>query len=247
MQLNLTNDMTKVDAIEQVMLSHGGAASLSLIYDEIEKYYPAAKVSRDWAAGIRGVLYRELNTGTRFKKIGISIYALSNYKEESVPKEKIRMHSYIEGICIELGNFKKYRTYTADPSAIYRDNLSLNNFTSLKELPSFTYPQIVNEVKNIDVLWLSSNGLIFPEKAFEIVDSVGTLNGAFNRCAQLQNIYSHFYIVAPEKHHDKYDKTIHLEIYKDIRDRFTFINYDDIINLYENAAKANNIENKIFG
>ncbi|MGN1375963.1 MAG: hypothetical protein ACI4V5_05340 [Prevotella sp.] len=239
--------MTKVDAIEQVMKSHGGAASLSLIYDEIEKYYPAAKVSQDWAAGIRGVLYRELNRGSRFKKIGISIYALSNYKEESVPKEKIRMHSYIEGICVELGNFKKYKTYTADPSAIYRDNLSLNDFTSLKEVPSFTYSLIVNEVRNIDVLWFNSNGLIFPQKAFEIVDSVGTLNGAFNRCAQLQNINTQFYIVAPEKHHDKFDRTLNLEIYKDIRNRFTFIDYDDITNLYEVTAKANRIESKLFG
>lgn len=116
--------MTKVDAIEKVMLSHGGAASLSLIYDEIEKFYPAAKVSKDWEAGIRGVLYRELNKGTRFKKIGLSIYALSNYKKERIPEEKVRMHSYMEGICVELGNFKKFETYTADPSVIYRDNLS---------------------------------------------------------------------------------------------------------------------------
>ena len=71
--------MTKVDAIEKVMLSNGGAASLGLIYNEIEKYYPSAKQSKDWEAGIRGVLYREIQKGKRFKKIGISIYALIDY------------------------------------------------------------------------------------------------------------------------------------------------------------------------
>lgn len=102
-------------------------------------------------------------------------------------------------------------------------------------------------MKNIDVLWFNKEGLIFPQKAFEIVDSVGTLNGAFNRCAQLQHINTQFYIVAPEKHHEKFEKSLRLEIYKDIRKRFTFIDYDDIINLYEDTAKANRIESKIFG
>ena len=30
--------MTKVDAIEQVMIDNGGSASLQFIYDNIEKY-----------------------------------------------------------------------------------------------------------------------------------------------------------------------------------------------------------------
>lgn len=60
--------MTKVDAIEQVMLANGGSASLSQIYDQIDKFYPTAKQSATWDAGIRGVLYRELRQGSRFKK-----------------------------------------------------------------------------------------------------------------------------------------------------------------------------------
>ena len=239
--------MTKVEAIEKVMMSNGGTASLSLIYDEIEKYYPSAKVSKDWAAGIRGVLYRELKTGSRFKKIGISIYALIDYKEENLPTEMVRMHSYIEGICIELGNLKKFDTYTADPTAIYRDKLCLHNFTSLENIPSFSYPQILSEAKNIDVIWFNNKGLRFPQKAFEVVDSIGTLNGALNRCTQLQYINTDFYIVAPSKHYGKFIKTIELEIYGGIRKRFKFISYDDIISLYEGIAKTNKIETKIFG
>lgn len=69
--------MTKVDAIERVMLEYGGIASLSVIYSDIENYYPNAKASNEWQAGIRGVLYREL--GKRFKRIDTSIYALINY------------------------------------------------------------------------------------------------------------------------------------------------------------------------
>ena len=36
--------MTKVEAIERVLLDNGGAGSLSYIYDNIERYYPGAKI-----------------------------------------------------------------------------------------------------------------------------------------------------------------------------------------------------------
>ena len=241
--------MTKVEAIAKVMEDNGGVANLGIIYDNITKYYPTAKDSKDWEAGIRGVLYREIRNNRRFKKIGLSIYAITDYQEEQKPKStnSIRMHSYIEGICLELGNFNNYLTYTADPSANYRDNLRLSNFATMPEMPLFSYDGIVNEARRIDVIWFNNKGLAFPKKVFEIVDSIGTLNGAFNRSLQLQNFITEFYIVAPEKHHDKYLQTMELEIYQSQKERFSFINYDDIIELYETTTKKNKIESKLFG
>lgn len=240
--------MTKVDAIEKVMKDNGGVASLELIYKNINKYYPTAKDSKNWDAGIRGVLYREIKEKKRFKKIGLSIYALTDYKEESKPRDsnKIRMHSYIEGICIELGNFNGFNTFTADPSAFYRDKLQLKNFITLNEFPQFSYPQILNETKRIDVIWFNKKGLAFPQKVFEVVDSINTLNGAFNRSLQLKNFRTNFYIVAPEKHREKYNQTIEFEIYQENNERFHFINYDEIIELYETTSKMNKLENKLF-
>jgi len=240
--------MTKVEAIQQVMEDNHGTASLEIIYENIEKYYPAAKISNDWTAGIRGVLYREIRNKKRFKKIGLSIYALADYVEEQKPQKDdvIRMHSYIEGICIELGNFKKYQTFTADPSAQYRDNLHLLNIASINEIPQFSYNEVVQEAKRMDVIWFNSKGLQFPQKVFEVVDSIGTLNGAFNRCLQLNNFRTDFFIVSPEQHRKKFIQTMNLESYKESTERFKFINYDEIIELYENASQVNKIESKIF-
>ena len=181
--------MTKVEAIERVMVDNGGAASLDIIYNNICRYYPTAKDSKDWEAGIRGVLYREIRNCRRFKKIGLSIYAISDYQEEQRPKlsNPIRMHSYIEGICLELGNFNDYLTYTADPSAIYRDNLKLSDFATIHVMPEFSYKGIINEAKRIDVIWFNKKGHAFPKRVFEVVDSIGTLNSAFNRSLQLKN------------------------------------------------------------
>lgn len=241
--------MTKVEAIEKVMKDNGGAASLDIIYNNICKYYPTAKDSKEWEAGIRGVLYREIRNNRRFKKIGLSIYAISDYQEEQRPtsNDKIRMHSYIEGICLELGNFNDYLTYTADPSAIYRDNLRLCDFATIHEIPDFSYNGIINEAKRIDVIWFNKKGYAFPKRVFEVVDSIGTLNGAFNRSLQLKNFITDFVIVAPEKHHEKFNQTIDLEIYLPQKERFSFVNYDDIMELYETTARKNKIEAKIFG
>ena len=120
--------MTKVEAIKKVLEDNNGTATLAEIYNNIEKYYPEAKSSEQWEAGIRGVLYREIREKKGFKKIGLSIYALNDYKAEKKPqeKDKIRMHSFIEGICLELGNFKDFQTYTADSSVLYRDNIHLS-------------------------------------------------------------------------------------------------------------------------
>lgn len=241
--------MTKVEAIEKVMIDNGGAASLDIIYNNICKYYPTAKDSKEWEAGIRGVLYREIRNGRRFKKIGLSIYAISNYQEEQRPKQSdtIRMHSYIEGVCLELGNFNDYLTYTADPSATYRDNLRLSDFATIHEMPDFSYKGIINEAKRIDVIWFNKRGYAFPKRVFEVVDSIGTLNGAFNRSLQLKNFITDFVIVAPEKHHEKFNQTIDMEIYLPQKERFSFVNYDDIMELYETTARKNQIETKLFG
>lgn len=241
--------MTKVEAIAKLMEDNGGAASLQYIYDNITKYYPTAKASEAWQEGLRGVLYRDTKNKKRFKKIGLSIYALEDYQEEVKPHkdDSVKMHSYIEGICVELGNLNDYYTYTADPSAIYRENLPLQDFASLHELPKFSYEEITNEAKRIDVIWFNKKGLAFPKKVFEVVDSIGTMNGAFNRSLQLRNFMTKFYIVAPEKHHGKFLQTIELEVYREQKERFRFINYDDITAYYESALRTNRLVTQLFG
>jgi len=61
--------MTKVEAIKNLIEDNGGVASWQYIYDNIEKYYPAAKASEEWQAGIRGVLYREIKNNKTFTRI----------------------------------------------------------------------------------------------------------------------------------------------------------------------------------
>jgi len=237
--------MTKIEAIKKVMEHNGGTATWEIIYDNIEKYYPAAKISKDWEAGIRGVLYREIKNHRNFKKIGFGIFALADYddkKEKIAEKDRVRMHSYIEGICIELGNFEKYGTYTADPSAQFKGNIFLSNLTTLKTIPDFTYQEIISSVKRIDVLWFNKGGFLFPKRAFEIVDSIGTIGEAFNRAYQLAEFNLDFYILGSENNRSKFEEKRNKEPYIRIHDRYIYRSYDEIISFYNKKLEIENIK-----
>ena len=228
--------MTKIDAIKKVLEDHEGIATWEIIYDEIQKYYPAIKSSNEWQAGIRGVFYREEKEKRYFKKVGLGMVALIDFKEEKVEEIKqdtVRMHSYMEGICIEIGNFLKMQTFTADPTAKY-NNLSLSEIATLKTIPNFTYSGIIETTKRIDVLWFNDKGYSFPKKAIEIVDSIGTLEPALKRTFQLVEFNLSFYILCKKEHKMKIEKELMCEPYKRIRDRYIVRDYDDILNIYKN-------------
>lgn len=236
---------TKVGAIKKVIEDNGGTATWGVIYDNIEKYYPAAKEMREWQAGIRGVLYREIKNNQNFKKIGFGIFALKEYKEEKpetfIEQNPIRMHSFIEGICLELGNFEQFDTYTPDPTAIFKDNIVLSNLRTISSLPPFTYQEIVNTIKRIDVLWFNRAGFKFPKRAFEVVDSFGTLGEALSRTYQLVEFGLDFYIIGNKENKGKFRDKITKEPYIRVADRYKYQNYEEIIDYYNKRLELENL------
>jgi hypothetical protein len=240
--------MTKVEAIKRVLEEFNGVATWEQIYNNIEKYYPSAKVSISWKEGIRGVLYREIKKGKNFKRIGLGIYALRDYEEEPKPsiKEKIRMHSYMEGVCLEIGKFKGFHVYTPDKTTLFKDRISLSMISTLNDIPLFTYPEIIENVKKIDVIWFNKEGFLFPQRVFEIVDTLATLTSALNRCLQLLNFQTKFLIIGPKNFRDKFLDKINREPYLKFKARFDYKDYDLVNQLYENSIRQNKIEGEFF-
>jgi hypothetical protein len=228
--------MTKINAIRKILEDNGGIATWDIIYRNVEKYYPSVKASDEWQAGIRGVLYREIKNNRNFKKTGLGIFALKEFEEENREKikaDKVRMHSYIEGICIELGNFEKFDTYTANPTAEFKDRILLNNITTLKSIPEFTYSEIINSAKRIDVLWFNKGSYQFPKRTFEVVDSIGTLGEALHRIFQLLEFNVHFHIIGKESDRNKFESKIQKQPYNQYSKRYTYKSYEQIITYYE--------------
>lgn len=234
--------MTKVEAIKKVIEDNSGVVTLSNIYDQIEKYYPNIKQSKEWEAGIRGVLYREIKNKKTFKRVGLSLYALQDYKEDTIEEmveDTIRIHSFMEGICIEIGNFLKLDTYTADPSAKY-NNIQLSELTTIKYIPDFTYNKILDTTKRIDVLWFNNKGFKFPKRAIEVVDSIGTLEPSLKRTLQLIEFDLSFYILVKNKHIKKVNKELNCEPYRRVRHKYIIRSYEQVLNIYKNPIQNNN-------
>jgi len=228
--------MTKVEAIKKVLEDNNGIATWQIIYDQIENYYPAAKKSKSWQEGIRGVLYREIKNGKNFKQVGLGLFALLNFKEDKfndVKKDKVRMHSYMEGVCVEIGNFLNLKTYTADPTGIF-NNLPLSKITTLREIPNFSYPKIIQYCRRIDVLWFNEKGYQFPKRAIEIIDSIGTLESALKRTLQLIEFNLDFYLLCKSEHVPKIEKEINSEPFIRIKERYKVRDYENILNIYKN-------------
>jgi len=105
--------MTKVEAIKKLLEDNGGIATWEIIYNEIEKYYPKAKVSREWQAGIRGVLYREIKNKKSFKKIDEGTFAILNYDErnlvlpDTITKDKETTKEIITKVRVGQAQFRK--------------------------------------------------------------------------------------------------------------------------------------------
>jgi len=232
------------------MEDNNGVASLRMLYENIGKYrdYSYYKRDTDWQAALRGHLYREIRNNRSFKRIGLAVYALQDYKEEPKPQkgETERMHSYIQGVCLELGSFEGYDTYTADPSSVFRENILLGDLASLREIPPFTYKEILEDCKRIDVLWFSKEGFAFPRRAFEVVHSVGTLTAALARVFQIREFMLNFFVIGPREIGPRFDTRIRRDPYSTVEERYRFLNYDQVMEFYETAVKHGQLRRQLF-
>lgn len=152
------------------------------------------------------------------------------------------MHSYIEGIMVELGNYEKFDTHCADPSAEFQENIAINQLTTIKDFPEFTYADITKIAKRIDVIWFNKNGYQFPQKIVEVVDSVGTLGESLNRMYQLKEFNAEFLVLHPENHKQKIERMIEREPYSILKDRFVVKNYNEIIHYYNMRVELEKIK-----
>ncbi|HDR06648.1 MAG TPA: hypothetical protein ENN88_03355 [Candidatus Coatesbacteria bacterium] len=236
--------MTKVEALKALLEENGGVASWRYIYDNIERYYPPAKSPAEWEAALRGVLYREIRNNRNFKRIGFGVYALAEYEREDpakVLKDRRRMHPYMEGVMVEIGNREGYRTYCADPSAAFQPNVFLSQLTTLHDFPPFTYPEIVERARRIDVVWFTAKGDLFPKRAVEIVDSLGTLGDSLFRMYQLKEFQTEFYVLADRAKVGRIKETLDREPYSIERRRFTVKSYDKALEYYKALLKRENV------
>lgn len=233
-------------AIIKVLESKNGIATLKDFYKEVPILIQETK-AKNFEHNIRGYLTRLKTQKKLIKQIGLSSYSLIDVKVENnlfeevkkdefeteflndFPKENI--HNYMEGFLIELGNFKGYQTYTPDKNVIFNGK-KLSEITDYQILPDFTYKEIIESVKQIDVLWILEG---FPYRTFDIEHSTD-FTKAFLRAYQLRYFKTKFILVADHEKKNIFEKRVKMQPFCNCKESFLFNSYKDIFELYKNTV-----------
>jgi len=242
------------EAIEQILRDNGGVASLEVLYRDIVKYRDVT-TNREWRATLRGILYREMQRKGHIVRVGLGVFALRNLTRkptlfqrivhgEDVQKKKLT-HADIEGMLLELGNFYGYDTYTADVQKSF-DGKPLSSIATLKDLPPFTFPDLLKQVRQIDVLWFERKPRAFPKFAFE-VETTPEFRRALLRLYQLKDFDTILYIIADDTKKNLFEKRLHDEPFYILRDRFNFVSISKIFNIYQLRIQLLKEEEQVFG
>jgi len=237
--MHKNNDTTYSEAIEKVMINNGYFAPLKLLYREIWKYKDKSRIvglTPDYT------IQERVQRDKRFTRIGLGVYALTEYLNE-LPKviepkteveKTVRKHAEVQGMLLEIGNFKSGDTYTNDKKFVFQ-NKTLGSLATLNMVPAFTYEKIVKESASFaDVIWFNDRG--FPHKIFEVEHSTD-FRDAFIKFMELQDFITEFYCVSSEDRRIKFERERGKTAFKPIDNRLKFLTYEEVENDYQNILR----------
>jgi len=236
------------NAILKVLEKHSGIATLKNFYEEVPPQITKTRTS-DAKHDIRGYLRRLKNIKKEIKQIGLSTYALLNVKAENVLYESIQdkkfeknffglpknqIHDYVEGMLIEIGNLKNYQTYTPDKNVIFNGE-PLSELVAYSEMPKFTYQDILDTIKQIDVIWFKDR---FPYLTFDVEFST-QFSMALVRANELRNFKTDFYVVAEESKENLFKTKMNVSTFQSIKEEVKFITIKSVFDDYKRLVLEN--------
>lgn len=222
--------MKQYESVIKVIEEKGGFTTLAQLYQTVDVNNWKTKTP---FASIRRIVQDE----RFFFKIKPGLWALNSYKEKlsklipidqsrSIEEKEIFSHSYYQGLLVEIGNLKGFQTFipNQDKNKIFLNN-TLADYATLKAIYNFTYEEIVDRAKTIDVIWF--NDRKFPQSFFEIEHSTDFHN-SFLKMLDLKYFYANFNIVADVKRFKEFEKKISYSTFDKLRNRIKFISYEKL-------------------
>jgi len=245
--------MTQSEAVKATLEKLGGIGTLGQINQIIFDIDDCKWGSKTPFASIRRIVRHTPG----IYRIKPGLYGLEEYRKNNESKgiivetksnencdEIIQFnHTYYQGILLELGNLKQMQTYVPnqDKNRVFI-NKKLDDIRTIKNLPDFSFPGIVQRSSTIDVVWLNSRNM--PNSLFEVEHSTDIQNSLL-KFNDLQDFNCQMYIVADGKRQEEYLKKIQYSAFTSLtkpRGRVFFIDYESLINQYELAVKMSHVK-----
>jgi hypothetical protein len=225
--------MKQTEQVIEAMRQNGGYATFGQLNSLID--FSAWKTKTP-AASVRRIVQQS----SAFFRVQPGLWALREAKESVLERLQLKTkdkamtelftHSYYQGVLIEIGNMKGFKTYVPpqDKNRLFLEK-PLRELAKLEEIYKFSYPEILRHATTIDVIWFNDRRL--PHTFFEVEHSTDIKNSLL-KFYELQDYFARFCIVAPAFRRKRFDDILGRSVFSPIKKRIDFFNYDDIINQY---------------
>jgi hypothetical protein len=239
--------MKQHEAVIKVMEGNGGYATLGFLNQNVLKIEDCEWKTKTPFASIRRIVQDKRH----FFKIRPGLWALNTFKDKlpsnifpakSEPKAKQEeyTHTFYQGLLVELGNFKAYKTCVAnqDKNKLYLGK-KLSELTTTSDEYQFSYDHLIQIVHRIDVTWFNERKM--PGSFFEVEHSKISSESLL-KFTKLQNFHSDFCIVADVVRRRELEAKLSLQAFKPVRERVVFWSYDYVAELHSKTAELVAIE-----
>jgi len=246
--------MKQYEAVIKVMEENEGFATLSYLYENVLKISKAIWKTKTPFASIRRIVQDE----RFFFKIKPGLWALKGYKNKlpneilslikehkQVGKECKFTHSYYQGLIVEIGNIKGFKTYVPPQDHSKRFlGKTLKEIVDFKTILKFTYENIVEKTKSIDVFWFNKRN--FPSFIFE-VEHTSDFKNALLKFLELQDFNTQMNIVSHDARKKEFLAKIDFTSFVPIKNRVKFLTYEEVSQWHAKSYELMLTENKIIG
>lgn len=242
--------MKQHEAVIQTLEKLGGIATLGQLNQEVFKIKDCEWGTKTPFATIR----RIVQLRPEIYKLRHGLYGLLSFKNKNEQKgifeetsknknskEIIEFnHSYYQGLLLQLGNLKKLDTFIPNQDKNKKFlNQSLESIRSLKIIPEYTYPKLVQRSSTIDVIWFNERQM--PHSFFEVEHSTDIQNSLL-KFNDLQDFYVRMIIVADKSRREEYENKIKYSSFKEIQQRVKFLDYEGLSKQYESLVEQQHFE-----
>ena len=241
--------MKQHEAVIEAMKRNGGYATLGYLYQNAINVPGVEWKTKTPFASIR----RIVQDSRFFYKIKPGLWALKEFRNKlpkaltprktTKTKNSLFNHSYYQGLIVQIGNLKGYDTYIPpqDKNKIFLKK-PLSSVSKLTKIYDFSYPNILRKAKTVDVIWFNDRKL--PSSFFEVEHSTNIAN-SLSKFYELQDYNSKFFIVSSTARKREFDDKIESRIFRDIKSRVSFVDYDFIANYHSRTFEMSLLSSKV--
>lgn len=232
--------VTQEQQVIEVLRDAGGYATLRRLNELLDFSTWATKTPE---ASVR----RIVQNSSQIFKVQPGLWALNEMRDVVLQRFELNLgnkkseeqfsHGYYQGLLVEIGKFRRLTTYVPaqDQNRLFIDK-KLGEITDTTELPNFTNDILKRRARTIDVIWFNERNM--PSDFYE-VEHTTDIKNSLTKFYELQDFNAGFYIVADSSRKKEYEDKLHVSMFSPIEKRVKFLNYKQVVDLYEGLKKVN--------